>query len=525
MPQPGVAPAYAAPTYAAPTYAVPNYPAPSPALAAYPNTSYPAAPAYPSYPNTAAPMAQPVPRPAYYEPYPAAPSYPPQYGYAAQPPATAMYQPYQAGSQYRYPSPYSRPPVQMMAAAGQGTVGQQPMPAPPPGPSPAPSPEYGPLAEPPAAQGGMMNQMLADPNYYGGDGCGPCGPYRGAVGAIERAACNPGGDGCGYDGCQSGFCGQWYAGVSALVLGRSDAPRFWVSYREGCEGMQLMNSQFSMQWAWGGEVTFGRRFCCDCVPYAIEATYWTTSDMTGSQCADLARRLRQHAADRQVHRFQRRERQGLVHGRPGAAHHTAGRGQNLEVNLIREQLAWACDSCWDIGWSVGIRYFRFREDLDFETLRQGCQWTDPAATACLDENVTNNLIGVQFGFDAAYCLGCGVRFFISPKVGIYDNFMDSTFQCNTGDGIEGHTANYGSFPACGTKNGLAFLTQIDVGLDWRFSRCWSARVGYRVVAVTGVALADSQFPQYMNDIPEIQNIQHTDSLVLHGAFCGITYNF
>ena len=134
-------------------------------------------------------------------------------------------------------------------------------------------------------------------------------------------------------------------------------------------------------------------------------------------------------------------------------------------------------------------------------------------------------MGVQFGFDAAYCLGCGVRFFISPKVGIYDNFMDSNFQARTGDWINGHTDDYGSFPACGTKNGLAFLTQIDVGVDWQFSRCWSARAGYRVVAITGVALADSQFPQYINDIPDIQNVQHTDSLVLHGAFFGITYNF
>ena len=46
-----------------------------------------------------------------------------------------------------------------------------------------------------------------------------------------------------------------------------------------------------------------------------------------------------------------------------------------------------------------------------------------------------------------------------------------------------------------------------------------------MVAVTGMGLADEQFPQYMNDIPDIQDVQHTGSLVLHGAFVGITYNF
>jgi hypothetical protein len=50
-------------------------------------------------------------------------------------------------------------------------------------------------------------------------------------------------------------------------------------------------------------------------------------------------------------------------------------------------------------------------------------------------------------------------------------------------------------------------------------------VGYRVVAATGIGLADNQLPQYMVDIPEIANIDHNGQLILHGAFMGITYNF
>jgi hypothetical protein len=67
--------------------------------------------------------------------------------------------------------------------------------------------------------------------------------------------------------------------------------------------------------------------------------------------------------------------------------------------------------------------------------------------------------------------------------------------------------------------------QIDVGVDWQLSRNWSARVGYRVVALTGVALADDQFPQYIVDMPEIAHIDSHSSLLLHGAFAGLTYNF
>ena len=41
-----------------------------------------------------------------------------------------------------------------------------------------------------------------------------------------------------------------------------------------------MNTQEAgTNWEWGGEIRFGRYFCCK--EYAIEATYWGIHDMTG----------------------------------------------------------------------------------------------------------------------------------------------------------------------------------------------------------------------------------------------------
>ena len=54
---------------------------------------------------------------------------------------------------------------------------------------------------------------------------------------------------------------------------------------------------------------------------------------------------------------------------------------------------------------------------------------------------------------------------------------------------------------------------------------WAPRKQVTIVAVSGAGLADSQFPQYMCDTPEIADIQHSDSLVLHGVFCGVTFNY
>ncbi len=53
----------------------------------------------------------------------------------------------------------------------------------------------------------------------------------------------------------------------------------------------------------------------------------------------------------------------------------------------------------------------------------------------------------------------------------------------------------------------------------------SARIGYRVVSICGIAEADDQFPQYIVNVPEIAHIDGHANLILHGVFAGLTYNF
>jgi hypothetical protein len=497
-----------------------------------------------NYPSTATPTAQPAAAPVYG--YPAQPAY--RYVGQPQPPAMATYPQYQAaapqyqaaysqypatsaqypaGTQYYYPAPVSRPPVRTAAVDPAPAI--QPMPIPP---GPAATCPVQTSAAPyvgPAPQGsGLMNQMLTDQSAAG---CANSGIYRGAVNQFDQGACAACAD-------SSGLCGQgcfcpWYASVSALVMGRSDSRRLWTSYEDGNLPNQLMNTQFPMEWKWGGELRLGHRFCWDCVPCAIEGTYWTTQSFTGAQTATVAGGYVSTTMDVDYITFHNQETgadEQAANWFFGSQSQTITRRDefhNLEINLIREQLAWACDSPWDIGWSCGVRYFRFQEDLQYSALRQNYAATDPTGTAFFDDTATNNLIGFQFGFDAAYNVCNGIRLFVTPKVGIYDNMMESVFQAQLADGTKGVSQYYGPYnpDPHGTKNGLSFLTQIDVGAEWQITRNWSARAGYRVVAITGMALADDQFPQYMTDIPEMQRVQTSGSLVLHGAFFGLTYCF
>jgi hypothetical protein len=443
----------------------------------------------------------------------------------AQSAAATPYQSHQAGAQYQYPAPATQT-VAWTAPADQPAL-VQPMPATGPSPVTQPSRVYVPTPH----GSSVTNQMMAEQGngcVGGGNGCGDCG---------QGACCGP-------------CCDRlWYASLSALVLNRSSGRRLWTSSEYPNESIQIANTDFPMAWSWGGEVQLGRRFCCDCTPYALEATFWTTTALTGSQTSTstlgdgvrIATPLEIGHIDYPL-AYNTIDAATIFNNALTSTVSRRDEFYNVEVNLIRERMAWCCDSSWEIGWSLGVRYFRFQESLSVGAMNPDITFGDPVlgpivGDAYFNDTVTNNLVGPQIGFDLAYRIGGNVRLFISPKFGIYGNWVDSNFQAKARQGAGEYVdaintvnadygvTNYPGYPAHGANTGLAFLTQIDLGLDWQFTQNWSAKIGYRVVAMTGVGLADDEFPQYLCDTPEMQNPQHNSSLVLHGAFVGVTYNF
>ena len=126
-----------------------------------------------------------------------------------------------------------------------------------------------------------------------------------------------------------------------------------------------------MAWEWGGEVRFGHRFCCNCVPYAIEATYWTTQDLTGCRSTCYPGDVVNTPLDVDFIAFNGTTANNWFNGAIEQDLSRRDEFHNLEMNLIRDQLACACDSPWDIGWSVGIRYFRFADYLTYTSIMPG----------------------------------------------------------------------------------------------------------------------------------------------------------
>ncbi|MDP6558345.1 MAG: hypothetical protein QGG71_27020, partial [Pirellulaceae bacterium] len=76
------------------------------------------------------------------------------------------------------------------------------------------------------------------------------------------------------------------------------------------------------------------------------------------------------------------------------------------------------------------------------------------------------------------------------------------------------------------KKDAAFVAEFRTGLDYQFTPCWSATIGYRVVALTGVALSTNQIPvDYISAIDSLRTVNTNGSLIAHGAYAGLEYNY
>jgi hypothetical protein len=382
-------------------------------------------------------------------------------------------------------------------------------------PTPAPNPTPGPV-------GPMTTDAMGLPSYAPG-GMGGCG-----FGCGNPPLAN---GGCGWDGC--GPCNgcQWYASVLGLAMTRDKPNKLWVSYQGSNEAVQIMNTQDAdVGWEGGGEVTFGRYFCCN--QWSLEATFWTMAEFTG--CASVSLPSDPAGVSTPLNArfliFDGQQGVGWFNNSLCQTLQRTDEVHDIEINAIRHHLLCegGCPLCVDL--LAGVRFFRFRDDLDW-----GAQdsWVGQyyGTWAYFRDQTENNLFGGQIGFNVNYQLCNRLRFFVKPTVGLFDNYINN--YCNA-DMIDATGTRYiatsslypnMTYPVQSHCNQLSVLTQIDVGLDWQITQNLSARFGYRLVAATGIGLADNQIPPYLYDVPAIQDIDRNGNLLLHGAFAGVTYCF
>jgi len=337
---------------------------------------------------------------------------------------------------------------------------------------------------------------------------------------------------CGNSGLDLNPCrpsSPWYFSAAGLIMGRDKSRRVWTTYETNVNANQLMSTDNAdPNWQGGVEAHLGRQFACGA--YAVDLGYWTIDDFTASSSQTHANYvstplifndLEFGAADPVQDYFN-----------TAAEHRISRRNsiQNVELNLLEAGSSSGTSGPWRSRKSVGVRYFQFDEDLALSTLDQGGIWGGNSGVneVTMQNSIENNLLGVQLGYQLDRQWGRLATFFIAPKFGIYNNRIEHRFDLRRGDGAvampTAASGVSGSFPVASTSNVVSFLTEVNLGFSWRPTYHWTLFGGYRVMALTGIGLADSQIPQYIVDLPEIASIDHQDALILHGAFFGAAYS-
>lgn len=193
----------------------------------------------------------------------------------------------------------------------------------------------------------------------------------------------------------------------------------------------------------------------------------------------------------------------------------------------------ACCSKLQMSWTTGLRWFHFEDSFGFAARSERF----PAAPAIMDNfrydvDAENELFGWQVGGKMSYCCGCRTSIYGGLKAGIFANDA-SLYSRVYSDGQAGRVSDLGhSYPTYANQDVtlrrsdtvLASLAEIDLGIGYRLCDCWTVRGGYRYLAVSGVATAIDN----INDNPAnfaSANVWANDSLLLHGGYVGLDYNW
>jgi hypothetical protein len=335
------------------------------------------------------------------------------------------------------------------------------------------------------------------------------------------SGCAGAGDcGCG-NSCACGRQGFWYGNAGGLVMTRNQPNKYWTTNDQANNNFQNLNTEdANVHWDGGADFTFGYRCCGD---GGIEVTYWGVWNMVGSASVTSATDSLGTPLDTT------NGAAGLLLGgiTPDSFFtnaHEALLWRNDQVNNIEVNFTynpWGYDNCgWNATWLVGVRYFKFDENLLWTSVAGGFDYGDNggADQANINVHCENDMVGVQWGAVLSYRFNKRLSVFATPKMGIYGNAAESESRYYRGDGIVG-------FDITGHKDTVSFVGSLDLGLNYDLGCHWSFTGGYRVVAVSGVALSDNQIPHFLAAAGEFADTKVNGDLIVHGAFLGATFRY
>ncbi|HEV7281432.1 MAG TPA: BBP7 family outer membrane beta-barrel protein [Pirellulaceae bacterium] len=421
------------------------------------------------------------------------------------------------------------------------------------------TPDYSRFPGPPAAgQGGYGASAGAD-CYGSGAGAGYAGGGRAAAGSAAAGYGNgsfvDSGDCWGEDVYCDAPCGPTvFAGANALMLTRDRANPTWLSYQTDNISNQMMKTE-DASFGYGGGFEVFAGICCG-GGWAVEGRYWGWwPGMAEANAYDPSGVLADGSDLGVVI-----PNLDMLNYNPGggvtdvdslyqnAAHHRIrmeNEIHNVELNLFNSPIsggiydagvygagyAYGGHAAPTVAMNVlgGVRYLRFDENFLFSA-----DPTDGVFTGAADEihyhiETENNLIGFQIGGNASWFATRRFSVNTGTKLGLFAN------QMNHRQAIYGSNG-YATVGAVGPWAGQAYnvssddcrislLGELDLGASYQVCSWMKVTGGYRVMAVSGVALTENQIPTYFAGLDDVREIDSNGDLLLHGAYAGLEFCF
>ena len=374
-------------------------------------------------------------------------------------------------------------------------------------------------------------------NFAYGSGAGSCGGGVGAVGGSYSGTAYGGGGGHYLDASSYGLDTvarpSWFGGVYGLMLDHDDDNRGTVyAYDDGNPFVPALSHGMGRLGASGGVETRFGYYLNQCS--AIQAVYWGWypgqkeanvfgADAVGNVNGALdfndlivnARPVNDYFTNSQRMRLQRRYE----------AH-------NVELNFLRLAGSSMSTARSRVALFGGVRYFQLDEDWRLSSDNVDATFDGNVNEVTYEHAVTNRLLGFQLGAMVDHYFTCRLSGQLGGSFGVYGNHM-KIHSCIK-NGLEGPAsiATIGAGPYAGQqhvvdsdKNDVAYLGELRAGLGYDLNSCWRAVAGYRVVALSGVATAQSQIPHDFSDLASVADIDNHDSFILHGLYVGCEYNW
>jgi len=335
--------------------------------------------------------------------------------------------------------------------------------------------------------------------------------------------------------CDAGCCPSKYIYANGLVMTRIKSGGFVTTTDAGgTPEIFFCDPGYGNQWHGGFEIGTGCCFGCNCNS-GYEVLYWGLYPGSSEETATGTLNSMIDFADID---YNGGDGNAIFDG--AAAHRLRFDYDlhNVEVNLIGNYggplgcgrvgcCGTGCGERCGFGWLAGFRYINYTEDWLFSADLDDTVFDNEADQLNYEVDIQNNLFGFQMGVGFDYCIIPAFQAYVIGKAGIFGNSIDMQ-QRIYGTGGDA-TLNNGPFAGAvydtdSDDFDLSLCSQIDLGGRYAINQCWSVDFGWRVLALSGVAISEDNVAQgNFQNVDGNTDIQTTGSVIIHGGYAGLTY--